>query len=105
MGAPRGAALTGTVRAAATDMRAGTKRWAPLGPNKKMTDRIYEDKAMVASISARGGVQAALGYYGHLGRDDYYTRGPEPLHQGGFGDTLQTLLQHQLASDAQAIEI
>ena len=43
-----------------------------------MTDRIYEDKAMVASISARGGVQAALGYYGHLGRDDYYTRGSEP---------------------------
>ncbi|MDX2287629.1 MAG: MobF family relaxase [Hyphomicrobiaceae bacterium] len=33
---------------------------------------------MVASISARGGVQAALGYYGHLGRDDYYTRGAEP---------------------------
>lgn len=33
---------------------------------------------MVASISARGGVQSALGYYGHLGRDDYYTRGSEP---------------------------
>jgi conjugative relaxase-like TrwC/TraI family protein len=33
---------------------------------------------MVASISARGGVEAALGYYGHLGRDDYYTRGSEP---------------------------
>ena len=33
---------------------------------------------MVASISARGGVQAALGYYGHLGRDDYYLRGGEP---------------------------
>lgn len=33
---------------------------------------------MVASISARGGVQAALGYYSHLGRDDYYTRGGEP---------------------------
>jgi conjugative relaxase-like TrwC/TraI family protein len=34
---------------------------------------------MVASISARGGVQAALGYYGHLGQDDYYLRGQEPL--------------------------
>ena len=33
---------------------------------------------MVASISARGGVQAALGYYSHLGRDDYYTRSGEP---------------------------
>ena len=33
---------------------------------------------MVATISARGGVEAALGYYGHLGRDDYYTRGAEP---------------------------
>lgn len=33
---------------------------------------------MVATISARGGVQAALGYYGHLGQDDYYLRGGEP---------------------------
>ena len=33
---------------------------------------------MVASISARGGAQAALGYYGHLGQDDYYLRGAEP---------------------------
>ncbi len=33
---------------------------------------------MVATISARGGVEAALDYYGHLGRDDYYTRGAEP---------------------------
>ncbi len=33
---------------------------------------------MVASISARGGVQSALGYYGHLGQDDYYLRGTEP---------------------------
>ena len=33
---------------------------------------------MVASISARGGVQATLGYYGHLGQDDYYLRGHEP---------------------------
>ena len=33
---------------------------------------------MVASISARGGAQAALGYYGHLGQDDYYLRGHEP---------------------------
>lgn len=33
---------------------------------------------MVASISARGGIQASLGYYGHLGQDDYYTRGSEP---------------------------
>jgi conjugative relaxase-like TrwC/TraI family protein len=39
---------------------------------------------MVASISARGGVQAALGYYGHLGRDDYYTRGAEP--PGGWAE-------------------
>ncbi|MFZ0853664.1 MAG: MobF family relaxase [Hyphomicrobiaceae bacterium] len=33
---------------------------------------------MVASISARGGVQAALGYYAHLGQDDYYLREGEP---------------------------
>src|ERR1700730_14639353 len=33
---------------------------------------------MVASISARGGAQAALAYYDHLGRDDYYARGGEP---------------------------
>jgi conjugative relaxase-like TrwC/TraI family protein len=33
---------------------------------------------MVASISARGGVQAALGYYAHLGQDDYYLRDGEP---------------------------
>jgi len=33
---------------------------------------------MVASISARGGVQAALGYYAHLGQDDYYLRHGEP---------------------------
>ncbi len=33
---------------------------------------------MVASISARGGVQAALGYYAHLGQDDYYLRKSEP---------------------------
>jgi conjugative relaxase-like TrwC/TraI family protein len=33
---------------------------------------------MVASISARGGVQAALGYYAHLGQDDYYLRDREP---------------------------
>ena len=33
---------------------------------------------MVASISARGGVDAALGYYEHLGQDDYYVREGEP---------------------------
>ena len=33
---------------------------------------------MVASISARGGVQAALAYYAHLGQDDYYLRDGEP---------------------------
>ena len=33
---------------------------------------------MVASISARGGVQAALGYYAHLGQEDYYLRDGEP---------------------------
>ena len=33
---------------------------------------------MVASISARGGVDAALGYYEHLGQDDYYMREGEP---------------------------
>ncbi len=33
---------------------------------------------MVASISARGGAKAALSYYGHLRRDDYYARGGEP---------------------------
>jgi conjugative relaxase-like TrwC/TraI family protein len=33
---------------------------------------------MVASISARGNAKAALRYYDHLGRDDYYARGGEP---------------------------
>lgn len=33
---------------------------------------------MVASISARGGVESALGYYEHLGQDDYYVRDGEP---------------------------
>jgi conjugative relaxase-like TrwC/TraI family protein len=33
---------------------------------------------VVASISARGGVQAALGYYARLGQDDYYLRDGEP---------------------------
>ncbi len=33
---------------------------------------------MVASISARGGVESALGYYEHLGQDDYYMRDGEP---------------------------
>jgi conjugative relaxase-like TrwC/TraI family protein len=33
---------------------------------------------MVASISARGNAKAALEYYEHLRRDDYYTRGGEP---------------------------
>jgi conjugative relaxase-like TrwC/TraI family protein len=33
---------------------------------------------MVASISARGNAKAALAYYDHLRRDDYYTRGVEP---------------------------
>ncbi|WP_024921739.1 MULTISPECIES: relaxase domain-containing protein [unclassified Afipia] len=33
---------------------------------------------MVASISARGGVQTALQYYAHLGQDDYYLRDGEP---------------------------
>src|SRR5215472_12769318 len=33
---------------------------------------------MVASISARGNAEAALEYYEHLRRDDYYTRGGEP---------------------------
>lgn len=33
---------------------------------------------MVASISARGSARAALAYYDHLRRDDYYTRGGEP---------------------------
>jgi conjugative relaxase-like TrwC/TraI family protein len=32
---------------------------------------------MVASISARGNAKAALRYYDHLGRDDYYARGGE----------------------------
>ncbi|MGR9979324.1 hypothetical protein ACUOII_24175 [Escherichia coli] len=40
---------------------------------------------MVASISARGGVQAALSYYSHLGRDDYYTRGSEPPGRWAVG--------------------
>jgi conjugative relaxase-like TrwC/TraI family protein len=33
---------------------------------------------MVASISARGSVEATVGYYEHLGRDDYYVRDGEP---------------------------
>ncbi|HEX9868380.1 MAG TPA: MobF family relaxase [Candidatus Tectomicrobia bacterium] len=33
---------------------------------------------MVASISARGNAKAALAYYDHLRRDDYYTREGEP---------------------------
>jgi conjugative relaxase-like TrwC/TraI family protein len=33
---------------------------------------------MVASISARGNARAALEYYEHLRRDDYYTRDSEP---------------------------
>ncbi len=33
---------------------------------------------MVASISARGSAKAALAYYDHLRRDDYYSRGGEP---------------------------
>jgi conjugative relaxase-like TrwC/TraI family protein len=33
---------------------------------------------VVASISARGGVQAALRYYAHLGQDDYYLQDGEP---------------------------
>jgi conjugative relaxase-like TrwC/TraI family protein len=34
---------------------------------------------MVASISGRGRAQAALNYYEHLGRDDYYLRDAAPL--------------------------
>lgn len=33
---------------------------------------------MVATISARGGAEAALSYYSHLGADNYYTRDGEP---------------------------
>ena len=33
---------------------------------------------MVASLSARGGVAAAVGYYSHLSADGYYTRDGEP---------------------------
>jgi conjugative relaxase-like TrwC/TraI family protein len=33
---------------------------------------------VVASISARGGAQAALSYYAHLGRDDYYLQEDGP---------------------------
>jgi conjugative relaxase-like TrwC/TraI family protein len=41
---------------------------------------------MVASISARGSAAAALGYYDHLQRDDYYSREGEPLgHWAGHG--------------------
>jgi hypothetical protein len=39
---------------------------------------------MVASISARGGVQAALQYYAHLGQDDYY------LRDGGRRGSMRT---------------
>jgi conjugative relaxase-like TrwC/TraI family protein len=45
---------------------------------------------MVASISARGGVQAALGYYAHLGQDDYYLRDGEP--PGGWAGEGATRL-------------
>lgn len=41
---------------------------------------------MVASISTRGGVQAALQYYAHLGQDDYYlTDGEPPRRWAGEG--------------------
>ena len=43
---------------------------------------------MVASISARGSAQAALGYYGHLGQDDYYLRGREPPSGEGGGSAV-----------------
>ena len=56
---------------------------------------------MVASISARGGVQAALSYYAHLGHDDYYLRedGP-PGRWAGEGAALlgglEQLMLHSL---------
>jgi len=45
---------------------------------------------VVASISARGGVQAALQYYAHLGQDDYYLRDGEP--PGGWAGEGATRL-------------
>jgi conjugative relaxase-like TrwC/TraI family protein len=41
---------------------------------------------VVASISARGGVEAAIRYYEHLGHDDYYLRdGTPPGRWAGEG--------------------
>src|SRR5581483_12184512 len=54
---------------------------APRAPTPKGCGRAHSRNGgltVVASISARGGVQAALQYYAHLGQDDYYLRDGEP---------------------------
>jgi conjugative relaxase-like TrwC/TraI family protein len=59
---------------------------------------------MVASISARGGVQAALGYYGHLGQDDYYLRGHEPPGRwAGEGAARLALEEPVIRSEFEAV--
>ena len=59
---------------------------------------------MVASISARGGVQAALGYYGHLGQDDYYLRGHEPPGRwAGEGAARLSLEEPIVRSEFEAV--
>jgi conjugative relaxase-like TrwC/TraI family protein len=58
---------------------------------------------VVASISARGGVRAALSYYGHLGRDDYYLRkGEPPGRWAGEGAARLSLDGPVIRSDFEA---
>ena len=58
---------------------------------------------MVASISARGGVQAALRYYEHLGRDDYYLRdGAPPGRWAGEGAARLSLSGPVTGSEFEA---
>ena len=53
---------------------------------------------MVASISASGGAAAALAYYDHLGRDEYYARGVEP--PGRWADAWRRAPQPALTGHA-----
>src|SRR5215470_10023213 len=58
---------------------------------------------MVASISARGGVQAVLKYYEHLGKDDYYLRdGAPPGRWAGEGAARLSLSGPVTASEFEA---
>jgi conjugative relaxase-like TrwC/TraI family protein len=58
---------------------------------------------MVASISGRGRAQAALNYYEHLGRDDYYLRDAAPLGRwAGEGAARLSLSGPVTRSDFEA---